>query len=52
MICRDYVQRAFSSVTDAEEKDKMEVVLKELLTSVFSNGKAWTTDWSREPLPL
>lgn len=49
---RDYVQRAFSSVADTEEKDKMETVLKELLTDVFSTGKAWSTDWSREPLPL
>lgn len=49
---RDYVQRAFSSVSDTDEKDKMETVLKELLTDVFSTGKAWSTDWSREPLPL
>jgi hypothetical protein len=30
----------------------MESILKTVLTETFSSGKAWSTDWTREPLPL
>lgn len=37
---------------NAEEKDKMEAILKDKLTDAFTSGTAFTTDWDKEPLPL
>lgn len=49
---RNWVQRAFASVKNAEEKDKMEAILKDKLTDAFTSGSAFTIDWENEPLPL
>ncbi|XP_052268279.1 leukocyte receptor cluster member 8 homolog [Dreissena polymorpha] len=48
---KNWVQRAFASVS-AENKDKMEGILKVKLTAAFTSGTAFTTDWDSTPLPL
>ncbi|GFR84307.1 leukocyte receptor cluster member 8 homolog [Elysia marginata] len=49
----DYVQRAFASVTNEKEKDQVESVLKEKLTTIFNSpGGANAVNWAEEPLPL
>jgi hypothetical protein len=52
IIFRNWVQKAFSSVRDDPDKDRMEAILKEKLTDAFTSGKAFTTNWDVEPLPL
>ena len=52
---KDYVQRAFGSVTNESEKDQVERVLKEKLTKIFNTeggGGANSIDWDNEPLPM
>ena len=49
---RDYVQRAFASVSNEMEKDRVEAVLKEKIEKAFNEGAAMLKDWSKEPLPL
>ncbi|RUS70362.1 hypothetical protein EGW08_021876 [Elysia chlorotica] len=50
---KDYVQRAFASVTNEKEKDQVERVLKEKLTNIFNSpGGANAVNWAEEPLPL
>ena len=50
---REYVQRAFASVTNEDEKDQVERVLKEKLTRIFNSpGGANAVNWADEPLPL
>ena len=50
---RDYVQRAFGSVTNENEKDKVERILKDKLTKIFnSEGGANAVNWRDEPLPM
>ena len=50
--CREYVQRAFASVSNEGEKDRVEAALKEKIEQAFNEGSAMTKDWSQEPLPL
>ncbi|XP_053393321.1 leukocyte receptor cluster member 8 homolog isoform X2 [Mercenaria mercenaria] len=49
---KNWVQKAFSSVRDDPDKDRMEAILKEKLTDAFTSGKAFTTNWDIEPLPF
>ncbi|XP_060591986.1 leukocyte receptor cluster member 8 homolog isoform X2 [Ruditapes philippinarum] len=49
---KNWVQKAFSSVRDDPDKDRMEAILKEKLTDAFTSGKAFTTNWDVEPLPF
>ena len=53
VLCRNWVQRAFMSVKDADEKkDEMENILRQKLTDAFTSGLAWKINWDVEPLPL
>ena len=52
LFTREYVQRAFASVSNEMEKDRVEAVLKEKIEQAFNEGSAMTKDWSQEPLPL
>ncbi|KAL4240726.1 Leukocyte receptor cluster (LRC) member 8 [Mactra antiquata] len=49
---KKWVQKAFGSVKNDQDKDKMESILKERLTDAFTSGRAFTTDWDNEPLPF
>lgn len=48
---RDYVQRAFASVSEECQKDEMERCLRVKLKEIFDDHTAWSKDWSKEPLP-
>ena len=50
-IFREYVQRAFASVSNEVEKDRVESALKEKIEQAFTEGVALTKDWSQEPIP-
>ncbi|KAH9492800.1 Leukocyte receptor cluster (LRC) member 8 [Bulinus truncatus] len=50
---KDYVQRAFASVINENQKDHIERVLKEKLTKIFNSpGGVNAVNWETEPLPL
>jgi hypothetical protein len=49
---REYVQRAFASAITDGQRDEVEKVLKDKLTSAFNDGTAWSKDWGQESLPL
>lgn len=46
------MQRAFASVSNEMEKDRVEAALKEKIEQSFKENSALTKDWSKEPLPL
>lgn len=48
---KEYVERCFTACESEEDKDRTEKLLKELLQARLQDGSAYTTDWSREPLP-
>ena len=48
---KDYVQRAFNSVNNEKDKDRVEEALKHKLGVVFSRNLVHAIDWKTEPLP-
>jgi len=48
---RDYVQRSFDQCSHEDDKDETECFLKVTLTKAFKDGSAYTSDWSKVPLP-
>ncbi|XP_029637357.2 leukocyte receptor cluster member 8 homolog isoform X3 [Octopus sinensis] len=48
---KDYVQRAFASVNEENQKDEMERCLKMKLKGIFDDQTPWNIDWYKEPLP-
>ncbi|KAL6074489.1 Leukocyte receptor cluster member 8 [Balamuthia mandrillaris] len=48
---RNYVERAFAQCQGDEQRNKMEVRLKTMITECIANSTLWHRDWNTEPLP-
>lgn len=46
---KKYVNDAFGRCVTDEQKDRVEMLLKEKLTMAYSLGTVWSKDWSKEP---
>lgn len=46
-----YVGKAFENVED-EDRPALETHLKTMITQAFESNSVWTTDWTKEPLPI
>lgn len=49
---KEYVNRAFLSTHNEEERDLIHKHLDAKLNKIFREGRQWTIDWDKEPLPL
>lgn len=49
---KEYVSRAFASVTNEHQRDIVQNLLKKKLEDAFKSQRAQAIDWDKEPLPF
>ena len=50
--CRKYIERSFEACKNDEDRDKVELFLRDTLTRIMKDKQEHSIDWDNYPLPM